>query len=449
MKFSLRMAGVLQIASRRFVRAEEGLVAVFFALTLPVMLMAGGLAIDLGLSLSERNSMQGAADAAARAAAQIKALNNSTDSMVSNEAHALASANGYADGVEGVSVTVNVPPKYGYFTNYPNAVEVLIAKPNSFFFANLFGMGAGSIQVRAVGDWDFAPCIAALNPASNGQTGIEIGGTGTVLNAPCGVYSNSANPTASIAVNGGATLSTNLAAMVGGTKSTIDCLLGPSCAVGNQKPYADPLADVDLSVPSKVSAGTATAKPSNTPLTISKKGVIGGLPPGSSKIVLTPGNYPDGLTISTSVPVVMSASGASSTYYFGGDGLSVSGAVDATAGVTVVVSDTTKGSFSVTGSNSSFNINPPAQGNLAGISIASRSTVTSKQGFVSGASGNINGVVYVPNWWWGMYGGVTGGDNCLTVIASSLSFNGGGNIGRGCPSVQMNASAYRGARLVE
>lgn len=423
---------------------ERGVVLILFALVLPALLAAAALTINYaGLYISgsevnyvgplhEKLSMQIAADAAARSASMVKVLEGSSYDMVRSEALAIAKKNDYPTG-NGVQIDVNVYPNItgGYYTAaHFNAVEVIITKPYRFMLGSVFGFNEITLRARAVAAWAFAPCIIALNNTSQGQSGVEIAGNNTAINVPCGIYSNNPSLTASVTTSGGATVNTYIVGMVGNTTASgiygIDG--GTPIINGGMQPFIDPYKNLNLTAPEDlISYGK-----NNTDW--------------NSMATLSPGKYPYGVKFTGGAHTFEAG-----TYYFpAGQSLDVSGGtIDATAGVTLVF-QTGNGGFSFSGAGTRIDLTAPSSGPFAGISIASRSTSNSNQGFNStGMIANINGVVYAPYSLVNYNAQVSNENNCLTLVADVVKINGGASLGKACPSTSMNGSGFRAAGLVE
>jgi hypothetical protein len=170
---------------RRSREAGQTLVSVAFAM---VMLSAVlGLAIDVGYLRFLKRQLQSAADSAAIAGA---AELNYGDMTAAADAD--AAADGFTNGSNGVTVTVNNPPTSGPNQGVSGYVEVLISKSQPTFFVRLAPGGAQSstVQARAVAYQGSAKgCIYTLQ-ASPG--GITIGtqgrrGGGADMTADCAV----------------------------------------------------------------------------------------------------------------------------------------------------------------------------------------------------------------------------------------------------------------------
>ena len=126
---------------------EAGQTLVFVALGMVLLGAALGLALDLGYMRLSKRRIQTAVDSAAIAgAAEI----NYAD--VTAAAKADAASNGFTDGVNGVTVTVNSPPASGPNQGKQGYVEVLISRTEPTFFIRIVPSGAttSTVQARAV-----------------------------------------------------------------------------------------------------------------------------------------------------------------------------------------------------------------------------------------------------------------------------------------------------------
>jgi Flp pilus assembly protein TadG len=105
--------------------SEDGQAIILVALTLLAMLMMVGVAIDAGQVYSERRAMQEAADAAAYAGTVVL-YQGGTQAQAFAAATADATKNGYTNGVNGATVTIQQPTTSPY--NSSAYVEVIVLK---------------------------------------------------------------------------------------------------------------------------------------------------------------------------------------------------------------------------------------------------------------------------------------------------------------------------------
>ncbi len=118
---------------KRIAGNERGSVAILAALSSLLLIGVAGLAIDVSMSELTQRCMQDVADEASKAATiAVMAGNNPTP-----VATAVAASNGFVNGRNGVSVTVNWPPSSGSYQGNGQAVEVIITEPAPVFFSRL------------------------------------------------------------------------------------------------------------------------------------------------------------------------------------------------------------------------------------------------------------------------------------------------------------------------
>ncbi|MGI3777002.1 MAG: pilus assembly protein TadG-related protein [Janthinobacterium lividum] len=234
---------------------RRGTVAIMTAILGGALAGFVALATDIGTWEADRSAMQGAADQAAMAASY--AISSGT-AAAQAEARGLAAASGFPDGVNGVGVAVNIPPRSGSYAGVAGAIEVVISRPQQLILGAMVTGAAPTATARAVAvPGPVNTCIMALSPSTVGISGV---GLGTVA-ANCNIYVNS---TASLA---GCDVSlTGAVALIG-----YDVFLGqPPCSgVGitsvaaahrlrvNAAPAADPYAARTIPAP----GGTCMPQP--------------------------------------------------------------------------------------------------------------------------------------------------------------------------------------------
>jgi hypothetical protein len=118
---------------------ERGQVLVIFALVLVTLMIFAALAFDTGMMLVERRDQQNAADAAALAGARF--LPDDSDAAEA-AARSVATANGFTEGVDNVTVDVIFPGT--------GKIEVLIDSNRSSIFGGIIGQSSWDVGSRAV-----------------------------------------------------------------------------------------------------------------------------------------------------------------------------------------------------------------------------------------------------------------------------------------------------------
>ena len=217
---------------------QRGAIIPLFAIILPALVGALGLAVDTGAMFDENRHMQTAADAAAIAGAQeIRSLN-----FTGLEAAALedAALNGYPVG-DDVEVEVNRPPTVGPRAGDNRFVEVYIRKPSPSYFMSMFVSTPRVIAARAVAGAEPAEaCVYALNPSD--EASFDASGTSHIVLDDCAIQVNSSHATAAVA-DGSAQVEAVSINVTGGYDGA-GFFPEPFGGVPAQ---ADPLADLDPS----------------------------------------------------------------------------------------------------------------------------------------------------------------------------------------------------------
>ena len=143
---------------------RRGQVIVLVCISLVAMMGMIGVVTDFSFMQHQKNMMQTAADSAAMAGSEELAYG---DQVAAGKAD--AAINGYTDGANSVSVTINNPPSTG-----PNAansayVEAIVSKPEPTYFMRALGVGTLTVSARAVAYEGSGPnCIYVLNPSAPG-----------------------------------------------------------------------------------------------------------------------------------------------------------------------------------------------------------------------------------------------------------------------------------------
>jgi len=125
------------------------------------MLLAG-LAVDAGMLEWRYLQMQGAARAAAVAACLERRENQSWTYATMGQT--AASANGYTNGVNGVTVTVENPPSSGSYSGNSSAFRAIITQAVSPSFLSILGMGKVNMQAQSL---QLSAAYVTLNSSFN------------------------------------------------------------------------------------------------------------------------------------------------------------------------------------------------------------------------------------------------------------------------------------------
>lgn len=173
---------------------EQGSVLPLVALCLAVLLGFAGMAVDVGYWEYQQREQQSAADGAAIGGAQQLLYTTCPNkSVAEGAAKSDATQNGYTDGSNGVTVTVNNPPSSGPYASDNCAVDVQVTNSSiPTWFARVLGFKTMAVTTEAVATLSNnvnSPCIYMLNPSQQNDL------TNNTIDAPtCSiVMNNSAN----------------------------------------------------------------------------------------------------------------------------------------------------------------------------------------------------------------------------------------------------------------
>lgn len=160
-------------------RREAGQTLALVSFCMVTFLAAAGLAVDMGYMRYEKRLMQAAADSAALAAATD--LNLGEGGSANTDAQAVATANGFQDGVNNVTVSFPNPG-----VNLGNAFEVTIQQVLPTFFMKVVGINSSTV---------FASGVATIGTSQGCIYALQTGGAGLTLNAGinapnCGIVDN-------------------------------------------------------------------------------------------------------------------------------------------------------------------------------------------------------------------------------------------------------------------
>lgn len=122
---------------------QRGQMLALFAICLVAIIAMTGLVIDGGMTFTQRREEQNVADAAAMAGAYAYA-NTSDSNQAVSQALSTAASNGYTQGQDGVSVSVNVTTDDGIAR-----VIVNVTKPHRNFFSGIVGFSSWDVSTTA------------------------------------------------------------------------------------------------------------------------------------------------------------------------------------------------------------------------------------------------------------------------------------------------------------
>lgn len=229
-------------------RAQDGNVALAFGLLLPVLLAAGGAAIDTALYSSARSSLQEIADAAALAGGREYLLSKTSTGLVRERAQAvaarlIAAEPELASAVANASAEVNrravtVSISHGY---RPTLFIAMFKSPIMIDVSATAEVSGGSNI-----------CVIGLHQ-ENGDT-IKLDDSALLRGKDCSVFSNSVDPHG-IVVNGSALIDSAFICSAGGYDGPIagfdpppvtDCPRREDPLAGYPEPPVGPCDHTDL-----------------------------------------------------------------------------------------------------------------------------------------------------------------------------------------------------------
>ena len=170
-------------------RPRRGFILVTMIVSLTILLAFLGLAIDVGYEQYMKIRMQTAADAAALGGS--RELSASGTGNLVSAARGDAATNGFTNGQNSVTVTVNNPPSTGYSTSDSTAVEAIISQPVPTFFMQVLGFSSGTVRARAVAKTEgggASACFYTLDPTMSNAFSVS---NGVNVSSSCGIIVDS------------------------------------------------------------------------------------------------------------------------------------------------------------------------------------------------------------------------------------------------------------------
>src|SRR5579862_4897484 len=131
----------MQLLNRRRVtrNRERGSILMLGLIAILLLFAFAGLALDASYMYFHKRTMQTAADAGAFGAA-LELLRGNTDTTAAAKTD--TALNGFTDGSDNVTVTVNAPPLSGSKTGNVSFVEVIISHPQPTWFMRVLNFNS-------------------------------------------------------------------------------------------------------------------------------------------------------------------------------------------------------------------------------------------------------------------------------------------------------------------
>jgi len=367
------------------------------------MLAFLGLAIDVGYEEYFKVRMQTAADAAALGGA--RELSAGGAANVVSAAKADAATNGFTDGANSVTVTVNNPPATGYSTSDHTAVEVLISQNVPTFFMQVLGFSSVMARARAVAraGGGATSCFYALDPSMSNAFSVS---NGVNVSSSCGIIVDSSSATA-LTASGGATLTAPSISVTGNYTVNNGATIKQTPTTGAAA-VSNPLASL--------------VAPSVGACTYTNYSVGGG-----ATVTLNPGTYCNGINIANGATATFNAG----TYILKGGGMTFAGGAKVT-GTGVMFYNTYASGYAYApftfNNGTTETLTAPTTGTYAGILLFQDPTVVSKaaNSFAGGTSANLTGTLYFPTTPLSFSNGASAA--YTIIVADSVTFTGGATL---------------------
>jgi hypothetical protein len=390
---------------------RRGKIIALTAFALTGIVGYAAIATDGGLFLENRRQVQAAADEAAMAAAidlftkfiHNQGIETDTNGTAHTRAREAATAAGFTQGVNGVTVTVNIPPLSGDHVGMAGHAEVIITYPQPRYFSQIFGSSSTTLTGRAVARGRlYTSKVGIIVLDLTVAEALKVNGNGTATVTGADIINNSNNSLATGGDGTGAVLKVVGGSfdLVGGVKpNTI--LQGPVTQL--PRPVPDPLAYLpEPALPAnaitvhQTNTNSAVAQPYLTALGLSAASV-------GKLYILDPGRY-DNLPNFTNQDVVIlnqASAGNSGIYYLNGSGFTTNGATvvmdptGATTGGVMLYNNPGNGNSAGININGGVvNLSPPTSGIYKGMEIFQERSSTVTLQIAGQGSTNISGTFY-------------------------------------------------------
>jgi hypothetical protein len=442
---------------------ERGFVGITTAVVITGMLAFTGLAFDVGYLQWTRMTLQAAADAAAMGG--LRELELGVSSSIATAGLNDSSLNGFTNGVNNTTVTINNPPLSGGYAGNSRAVEAIVTRIVPTFFMMILGRNSVSVAARAVAmttssSGSIGGVIFALDPTASES--FQIAGAPSVTTAGS-VIVDSNNGSEAFEMEGTETFHLQNHSKVGvygswqlnGQTLWDDASNVKTNPVTIASRVADPLAAVPAPTSGTVVRGSAVSYDMNNKPTNN---------------TLQPGVYCGGVTVNNTNGATFKM--AAGTYIMAGGGLKLQSLaiVDATAGVTVYNTAANASNMwgcSATSAYAPISINgqanltmkAPVSGSLTGMaffedrstSVTGSNPTANPNQIVGGASTAIDGALYFHNTQL-LFSGANSVNGYMVIVADMFKINGNSTFGNNYSTLSSSnyfAPQSTGGGLVE
>ena len=398
---------------------KRGNAIIIVAATMPLLIGSAGLATDTIQWALWKRQLQRAADSAAIAGVYDRFANAGATSTTSTAvAHDITLNHHTNIGLVATYPKVTFPADSG---NNRNQVKVELAVRRPLAFSAMFMKGSPLIKTAATAatissSGEF--CVLSLQ--KNSKTGIQATGS-TTIQMDCGMMTNSTATNAAAGQGNANVYATTLAASGGISQSS-------NWHITTYQPYSPALED-----PYAALAPDSSDSYNNCQTNL---GSISGSKNGT--------NYAPGCYSSINVGSNQAATLAPGTYFINGGSVNIQGTVNATNGVTIILSNTNTASNAAIGSfdmnaSGTLNIEAPTSGKWSGMAIYQdrRAVDSAPTGNITSSSPNkingnssskVIGSIYFPNQQLTYNGDGTAGATCTQFVAKRIYWSGNSGI---------------------
>ncbi len=412
---------------RHFAVDRRGVIAILFALLLPVMVGMIGLGVEVAYWFQHKRNLQTVADSAAIAGAYEALSSSATAATIVTAATTDATRNGYDPTTD--TITAVTPPTSGSYTADSSAVEVNLTRAVQTLFVGTFLGNSISIGARAVANSVLGgdeACVLALDTTA--QNAINVSGTSSVSFDGCQIATNSSDDS-SVNVANNADLTVDCISTVGGVDGspTYSSCSGAKTGVNA---ITDPYAG--LSVPD-ISADSCDYTGNGNNAYAASDGETISVPSGTDYAILC-----NGFKINAGTSVTFSAG----TYIVTSGSFTINGGANVSGtDVTFIFTDSIGGNgnyadLSINGGGT-VSLSAPTSGDYPGILFYQDQNAPGSNSDIFSFNGNsdteLTGTIYVPKNDVTFSGGNETDDNgCLQIVALTVTFNGNADIENQC-----------------
>jgi Flp pilus assembly protein TadG len=398
---------------KAFSRNERGNALVIAAATLPMVIGAAAISVDLVQVSLARRQLQRSADSSALAGAHALVQQRQVAASVN---HDLALNN---DVTLSASPIIQNAPASGPYAGNIRAVRVVLSAQRPVPFISVFSGATMTVSAEATAAIVYAGKFCVVSLETGNVTGINFGGN-TTANLGCGVISNSRSPSA-VTAGGSAVVVASPVAAVGGVPAS-----GGYVGDTRLMPYSPPQPDPFLALPTP----TVPANCQNEYK----------VQPNQSAPTPTPSS--PGVYCFRGMDFKGTVTLPPGIYIVDGGSLSFGSQANVTGtGVTFVLTSRTAvsdpSSIAVLSMNggAQINLTAPTSGTYAGVLMYQDRRAPMGSSQVNGnSSSSFQGAFYFPAQQL-TFNGTTGMQTqCLQLVARRISFSGNSHIQNSCPA---------------